>query len=173
MRSTIRHILPTDTSTFWKDVFFDQEYTQRMYSEVLGMGRVEMLEQAGCMESEFSRRLRCSSGVAAFASLTKKFGVGMSVVEEGIFRLDRRGVGRWRFNIIPSSYSEKVSVRGELHVKVLRPGLIESVFDIDYEVSIFGMGRMAEGLLKKAVTESFGKVAVFTEEFIHEKGFAA
>lgn len=174
MRSTtIRHILPTDASTFWKDVFFNKEFTQRMYSDVLGMGQVEMLEQTGCTKKQLTRTLRCSKGVEMFAALAKKMGAGMSITEEGTFSVDKRGHGLWRFEVIPSAYAEKVSLTGVLNVKRIKPGWIESKFVIDCNVKVLGLGGMVEKLMSRAINENFSKVAVFAEDFIEEKGYLA
>ncbi len=173
MRSTISHILPTDASTFWQNVFFDQEFTQRMYSDVLGMGDVEMLQQTGCTRKRMTRRLRCSKGVEMFAALAKKMGAGFSIIEEGTFSMDKRGHGLWKFNVIPSSYAEKVSLTGVLRVKRVKPGWIESKFVIDCDVKILGLGNMVERIMARAIDENFSKVAVFAEDFIEEKGHLA
>jgi hypothetical protein len=173
MRSIISHILPTDASIFWENVFFDQEFTQRMYSDVLGMGDVEMLAQTGSTRKRMTRRLRCSKGMEMFAALAKRMGAGFSIIEEGTFSVDKNGHGLWKFEVIPSSCAEKVSLTGVLGVKRVRPGWIESKFVIDCNVKILGLGSMVERLMARAVKENFGKVAVFAEDFIQEKGHLA
>ncbi len=171
MQCTISHHLPTDAPTFWENVFFDQEFTQRMYSDVLGMGDVETLEQIGCTRKQMTRRLRCSKGMEMFAALAKKMGAGFSITEEGTFSVDKRGHGLWNFEVIPSTYAEKVSLTGVLGVKRIKPGWIESKFVIDCNVKILGLGSVVERLMTRAVNENFSKVAVFAESFIEEKGY--
>jgi hypothetical protein len=168
MKTVIRDTFDLSADTFWERVFFDREYQLRMYREALGCSYVEILEASG--EGEASgprtRRLVFQQPVNAPAAVQKLFGNAMRMEERGHFDPVRQ---RWHFQMIPDQMPDRLKIAGETWLEPAGPGQIQRVCEMDFSVSVFGVGGLIERFMVSATAESYEKQARFIRAFIREK----
>ena len=71
MKSTLRNVLDIGADAFWRDIFFNHEFLERMYKEALGCEAVAFLEDSGDLTSGRSRRLTFTQKLEpAFSSIS-------------------------------------------------------------------------------------------------------
>jgi hypothetical protein len=167
MKSTLRHTFDIGADAFWRDVFFDHEFLERMYKEALGCVSVAFLEDSGDTPQGRTRRLTFAQPLDAPGPIRKIFGATTTMEERG--RFDPKAQ-RWQFTMIPDRMPDKVRVAGETWIVPAGDGKIERVDAIDLSVDIFGVGSLVEKFMASATAESLEKQARFTREYIASRG---
>ena len=56
MKSTLRHTFEIGEDAFWREIFFDHGFVQRMYREALGCASIAFLEDSGDTAEGRTRR---------------------------------------------------------------------------------------------------------------------
>jgi hypothetical protein len=166
MKQTIRHTFETDDQAFWRDVFFDQPFVERMYKQALGCTSVVFHEDTGDAASGRTRRLAFTQQVDAPAAIRKIFGETTTMEERGRFDAQTK---RWSFSMIPDRMADKIRITGETWVEASGAGKIERIMSIEYAVSIFGLGGVLEKFMASETEKSFEKQAQFTREYLRQK----
>jgi hypothetical protein len=167
MKSTLRHTFDIGADAFWRDVFFDHEFLERMYKEALHCVSVAFLEDSGDAPAGRTRRLTFTQRLAAPAPVRKLFGETITMEERGRFD---PGARRWRSSMIPERMADKVRVEGETWLEPAGDGKVERIDAIEMSVSIFGVGSLVEKFMATATAESLAAQAAFTREYIRSKG---
>jgi hypothetical protein len=165
MRSTIRDTFDLGKEAFWRDVFFDRRFLQRLYMEALGCESFEVVAESGDLGSGLTRRLRFTQKIDAPAPVRKLFGETTTMEEDG--RFDPQA-GVWRYRMIPSKMPDKVSISGTTSLEPDGEHRVTRVAELDFAVSIFGVGGLVEKYMAKQTTESMERQARFTRAYIAE-----
>lgn len=163
MKSVLRNPLEINADAFWRDVFFNHEFIERMYKEALGCESVAFLEDSGDAPSGRTRRLTFTQKLDAPGPVRKLFGETTTMEERGQFDPQSK---RWRFTMIPDRMADKVRVSGETWIEPAGDGKVERVDALEFSVSIFGVGGLVEKFMASATAESFAKQVAFTRAFI-------
>ncbi len=166
MKSTLRHTFSIGADAFWRDIFFDQAFLERMYKEALGCIAVSFLEDSGDTADGRARRFSFTQKFDAPAPIRKLFGETTTMEERG--RFDPR-TKRWRFTMLPDRMADKVGIKGETWVEPAGEGKIERVIDLEYSVSLFGVGGLVEKFMVSATADSFAKQVAFTNEYLRAR----
>jgi hypothetical protein len=166
MKSIIRDTFHVRAETFWRDVFFNAEYQERLYKEALACDSVELKENTVDEGNRRARRLVFTQRLDAPAAIRKLFGETTTMEERG--RFDPQS-NRWRFEMIPDRMPDKIRITGETWVEPLADGNVERVCAVDFSVNLFGVGSLVEKFMASATAESYAKQAAFTRAFITEK----
>jgi hypothetical protein len=166
MKFTLRHTFATSADVFWRDVFFDHAFLERLYKEALGCLSVSFLEDTGDAPAGRRRRLTFTQPFDAPGPIRKLFGESTTMEERG--QLDPE-TKRWRYTMIPDRMGDKIRVSGETWLAPAGDGAVERVAEIDQSVSIFGIGSLVEKFMASATTESFDKQAAFIRRFLESR----
>jgi hypothetical protein len=165
MRCTVRDSFAVDETTFWRKLFFDHRFVDRLYMEALGCKRVDYVSESGDLDSVLTRRIRFVQPVDAPAPVRKLFGETTTMEEDG--RFDAKS-GRWTFRMIPEKMADKISINGETWLEKEGDGKVARVCQVDFAVSIFGIGSLVEKFMAKQTQESWEKQARFLRAYIAE-----
>ncbi len=165
MKSTLRHTFDIGADAFWNDLFFNHEFLERMYKEALSCVSVSFLEDSGDVPAGRSRRFTFTQKLDAPGPIRKIFGETTTMEERGQFDVAKK---RWRFTMSPDRMGDKVKISGETWLEPAGDGRVERVDEIDYSVSIFGVGGLVEKFMASATGESFAKQAAFTRSYIEQ-----
>lgn len=163
---TARNVFNIDVDSFWTKIFFDKEYNERMYRDVLKFKTFEVLEQKDLGGGSISRRIHVEPKANVPGVIQKLVGEGFSYIEEGKFDAATK---RWTYRTIPSKMADKLTVKGEYWVEAKGDKQLDRVITCEINCSIFGLGGTVEGFIEKQTRESYEHVARFTNEFIAEK----
>ena len=166
MRQTIRHTFEIGQDAFWKEIFFDHEFLERMYKEALGCSSVAFLEDTGDSATERTRRLAFTQNIEAPGPIRKLFGDTTTMEERGHFDPATK---RWRFTMVPDRMADKIRISGETWLEPAGEGRVDRVMNIEYAVSIFGVGGLVEKFMASATDESFAKQVQFTREHLRRR----
>jgi hypothetical protein len=168
MKFRCANVFHCDADTYWKKLFFDQEYNEGLYKGALGFKNFEILEVTGEPGGDRTRKILTEPKTEAPAVVQKLIGGGVTYTETG--RLDAKS-GKFDYQIVTSKLSDKVKIKGRLWVEPRGDKEVERICDVDLEVSIFGVGGAIEKFIAEATRESYEKTAVYTNEFIAKKGY--
>lgn len=163
----VRHTFEgVDVDTFWKEVFFDDDFNRRLYLEELGFRDYELVEKRSEPNGVVTRKIRQTPKSDAPAVVKKLVGDSISYLEEGRFDPEKK---RWRYTITPSKLADKIEIGGELWVEPKGAESVERICTVDLKVKIFGVGRAVEGFIEKQTKDSYDEAARFTQRYIREK----
>jgi hypothetical protein len=165
MKQTIRHPFETDEATFWRDVFFDHAFVERLYKEALGCTSVVFHEDTGDAPAGRTRRLAFTQPIDAPAPIRKLFGESTTMEERGRFDPAAK---RWRFTMVPDRMADKIRIAGETWLEPRGAGQVERVTEMEYAVSIFGLGGVIEKFMASSTEESFVKQVRFTRDYLRQ-----
>jgi hypothetical protein len=163
MKSTLRHTFDIGADAYWRDLFFSHEFLARMYKEALGCVAVDFLEDSGDTASGRTRRFTFAQKLDAPAPVRKLFGELTTMEERGRFDPATK---RWRFSMIPDRMADKVRISGETWLEPAGEGKVERIDELEYSVSLFGVGSLVEKFMASATAESFAKQVAFTRAHI-------
>lgn len=161
----MRHAFLCDEETFWGKVFFDEEYNRRLYKDTLEFAIYELLELKEEGNGDKSRRMKTQPKAQLPAAVQKVLGDPVTI-EEGRFNSAAR---RWTLKLVPHKMADKIHINGEVRMSPTATG-IERVASFEIKVDIFGLGGIIEGFAEKQIRDSYDRGAVFTSQFIREKG---
>lgn len=163
MQLTLRDRFDVGADAFWRDVFFDAPFLERLYREALGADGFEILSQTGDLASGLSRRLRFSQRVDAAAAVRKIFGETASMEEEGRFDPAAR---TWTFQLVPGTMPDKVTIRGKTWLEPDGAGAVTRVTELSFTVSIFAVGGLVEKYIAGQTKETVEKQTRFIREYL-------
>jgi Protein of unknown function (DUF2505) len=166
MKTTLRHTFEIGADAFWRDIFFDHAFVERMYKEALGCTSVAFIEDSGDTSSGRSRRLTFTQRMEAPAPVRKLFGETTTMEERGDFDVQAK---RWRFTMIPDRMPDKIRISGETWIEPAGEGKIERIMELEFSVSLFGVGGLVEKFMASATAESFAKQVEFIRDHIRRR----
>jgi len=166
-RFTVRHIFNVDSDTYWKEIFFNNEFNKNLYLERLKFAGYEILEDTDEGGGVRTRKVRATPATEAPRVVKKLIGDSLSYLEAGRFDPERE---RWIFTITPSKLSEKITITGEFWVEARGEKQVERISTIDLEVRIFGVGRAVEAFIEKSTVDDYERASVETQKYIAEEG---
>lgn len=172
VRSHRRDVFIIGKDAFWRDVFFSHRFVERMYKEALECTSVEILAESGDLSTGLARRLKFVQKVDMPAAIRKIFGETTTMEEDGRFDA---ATGRWRYRMIPDKMAEKIAIQGETWVEAVagEEGKIARVVEVEFAVSMFGVGGLVEKFMASQTAASWERQARFIERYIGELGARA
>lgn len=163
----LRHELACDQDVYWEQCVFDQEYSQKLFLELLKFPRYEVLElvKEGPV---FRKKTRIEPPVTGVPGPVKKvIGDKLAYVEDGSYD---RAAHRYTFNVIPSVLPEKTKVSGAMWTEPLGPKRCARHLEIKVEVKVFVVGSLIEEKIAQDLRASYEASVAFTDEFTKAKG---
>ena len=162
----IEHSFECDEDTFWKEIFFGEEFNRRMYLERLKFKQWEVTELRET-ESSIQRTVTVTPKVDDLPSAVKSLiGDSLAYREEGSFD---KNLKRYTLTVVPSVMADKISVTGETWVTPLGPSKCRRIFEAHVIVKVFGIGSIIEKKLIADLQLSYNAGATFTAEYLKER----
>ena len=154
MKVSTSHTFPISEDTFWKEIYFNEEYNNTLYIEHIHAEAYETVEFEE-NDDEIIRQVRITPKQEAPKIITKFIKGKLSYLEKG--RFDKKDK-IFRFNVTPSAMTDKLTINGKVFVES-RGGSITRTIDLDLTAKIFGVGGQVEkfigGQIRKGYDESF------------------
>jgi len=167
MRFRCQNVFNCDAPTYWTKIFFDKEYNDGLYRNVLGFKSFEIQELTGEPGGDRTRRMYTEPMAEAPAVVTKLIGGGLAYTERGSFDAKTE---KWTYAITTNKLTEKVRIGGTLWVEPRGDKKIERICEVELEVNVFGVGGVIEKFIADTTRDSYEKTAKYTNEFIAKKG---
>lgn len=164
----IEHTFNCSADTFWEKIFFDSEYNERLFKDVLRFPEWKVVKNED-RGPTVERVVEVTPRIGELpAPLKKAIGDGVRYREEGSYDKAAR---RYRMNVVPNKLSDKMVVRCELWLEpAATPNQCRRLFTCQVEAKIFGVGGILEKRLIEDMEKSQNISAEFTNRFIAEKG---
>ena len=160
MASTrITQRFPCDEETFWRVIFFAEDFNRRLFLEHLKFDGWELTRYEE-NDDAIERTIAVKPVTGPLPDPIKKLvGNNLGYTEKG--RYDKK-TGRYRFTIIPNTLPEKVDISGEIHLEVPAEGQVDRVLELDVNCKVFGVGKLVEKRIiedtKKSYDDSYGRM---------------
>jgi len=162
----IEHTFECDEDTFWKEIFFAEDFNRSMYLDRLHFKKWEIVEFRET-DSTIYRTVDVIPKVDDIPSSIKSLvGENLGYREEGSFDKAKK---RFTLNVVPSFMADKVSVRGSTWVEQLGPSKCRRLFEAQVSVKVFGVGSIIERRIIADLQLSYNAGATFTAEYLKQK----
>lgn len=166
MKFTIRHPYAIEPEPFWREVFFDHEYNNKLYREGLQFEAFDIVEETDPPDGRRTRKVRVTPKIDAPAAIRKVLGDSVSYEEEGRLEVTGPNTPKWQARVLPSKLAEKTTIKASMWLERTGPGQSDRVAEFEIEVKIFGVGGMVEKFLEKTMRESYQKAAEYTNRWL-------
>jgi hypothetical protein len=161
----IEHTFECDADTFWSEVFFNDEYNQKLFLERLKFERWVVVERTETADG-FRRVIEAVPSVGDLPGPIKALlenGVGYR--EEGEYS---RSKSHYSVRVTPSSLADRVQVTGQMDVEDLGGGRCRRVYLADVTARVRFVGGMLEKRILDDIERSYEKSAKFTESWLRD-----
>ena len=164
MQKTISYTYEIPTERYWKDLYFNQQFTEQLYVQGLSCVHFQVLAEGSF--PDYSRTIQSQPKLTIPKTLQKILGSSLSYTEKGHLLLTDN---EYRFEIIPSTLANKISISGVHRIRSLGPTETESTITIDFNVHMFGIGKIVEKFILQSTIDNQQKAAAFMKQWLQEK----
>tara|TARA_Y100001934_G_scaffold189806_1_gene223756 strand:+ start:678 stop:1187 length:510 start_codon:yes stop_codon:yes gene_type:complete len=166
MKKTIKHRFAVSKNSYWKDVYFNPDYTKSLFLEGMNCESFEVLRQSGSLNDTFEREIKSTPRVDLPKALKKVLGDSVSYTESGVFDSTS---GRYVFKITTSALPEKIKISGIYWVEEVAKEEVERVCELTFEVNIFGVGKLVEQFIAQSYLENQQNADAYTVAWIERQ----
>jgi len=169
MKLTAKHVIDTTPETFFDEIFFDRDFNEKLFRDVLEMKGfdIEALEDDG---ERRRKRIRVTPKQEGPAFVRKAFKGELSYTEDGSWS---RGDGVYRYTTTTSVLSERIRISGTVAATPLGDDKCERVIDVSIDVKVPLIGTKLEKFVGDQLRSSFDKGAKFTNEWLADRAASA
>lgn len=165
MEFTIRHTLDIDEDTFWKQLFFDEEFNRALYQDHLKFHTFKVLEYEEKPDGVIIRRTENAPPVEVPKAIEKALGNATSYIEDGRFDPVAK---KFVFTASPTA-TDKIQTRGEVWCEERGEKRIERIVRVEVNAKIFGVGKVVENTIEQQTRQQYDKATEFTRQWIMNK----
>lgn len=163
---TLKNTLDCSPEAYFEGCLFDEDYTKRLFLDVLKFPGVEILElkKEG---DQWRRRIKVMPPMTGLPGPMKKLaGDSMSYIEEGTYDVKQK---RYTYHVVPSTAAEKTKTAGEATCEV-SGGKTTLITKFSIDVKVMLVGGMIEEKILGDLRASLDQAAPFIASFTAEKG---
>ena len=169
MRFTVRHAYAMSPDDFWSKMFFDDAFNAELYEKALNFEKYEIVERIEPGDGQLIRSARIVPRLDMPAPIRRLVGGRVWYFERGRFDPETRS---WETLLEVPALGDKLDVRTRMHLQPRANGGSDRVLDVQVRTRIFGIGKLVEGFLERAMRDSYRKAADFTNNWWGEHGEA-
>jgi hypothetical protein len=165
----VAHDFECSASTYWEQVFFDEEYNRRLFHDELRFPEWRELEKKD-EGTRIVRLVRAQPPIENLPGPLKSVvGDGAGYEERGVYD---RGTQRYEATVIPNRLADRISVTLTMSTESLGEKRCRRVVAGSVTAKVFMVGALLEQRMIADLTRSYAKSADFTNRFVAEKGLA-
>ncbi|MBI4705383.1 MAG: DUF2505 domain-containing protein [Deltaproteobacteria bacterium] len=161
---TLTHEINCDEETFWK-IFFDREFTQTLFRQVLRFPAYEIVEQTSPPDGRIARTVRGQPHMKVPGPVAAVVGDSLGYEEVGQFDPEKKVFG-WKTttNKLPGKLRQEGSVR----IERAGEGKVKRISEITVEAKIFGVGGLIENTTEEQFRVGWDRSAAFMNQWVEE-----
>lgn len=167
MRFTVRHAYAMSSDDFWSRMFFDDAFNAELYEKALNFEKYEIVERIEPGDGQLIRSARIVPRLEIPAPIRRLLGGRVWYFERGRFDPESQS---WETLLEVPALGDKLDVRTRMHLQPRVGGGSDRVLDVRISTRIFGIGKLVEGFLERAMRDSYRKAADFTNAWWAEHG---
>lgn len=165
-KTRIEHTFDCSEDVLWQTLFFDDEFSRRLYTVALRFPVWRVLEQK-ITDETLVRKVEVQPLVENVPGPVKKIlGDRFAYVEEGTLDRQRK---RYRFRVIPSAMPDKTQIAGEMYSEALGDNRVKRIVELSVDVKVMMIGKMIEQRTIDDTNASYDKMAAFLRTYLKEK----
>ena len=145
------------------DMYFDAGYARGLYLDGLGFTTCEQLQFERLNTGGFKRTLRLCPTLNAPKAVQKILGETQQYDEIGRYDASSR---TWRYEVIPATMANKVKTNGRMVVEARGKSECSVVFEVTFDVKLFGVGTVIEKFMGTQFDENLLKQERYTRTWI-------
>lgn len=168
MKLSIRNELDVAPDVYWSEYLTD-EHVDAMYRHGVGCDFVNHLGRVGDIATGFTRRTHAQPRINAPAIVKKLFGKTRQFTEEGVWDPKAK---TWSYNVITSSYSDRIGIRGVMRTEPLSGDRCAVIVDIDIDVRLPLIAGPISRFIAKQFEENLAKQVAFTRRWLADRSAA-
>jgi hypothetical protein len=149
MKLTLEYEFDCPAAAFWA-LYFDPEYTTRLYLEALGATSAEVVALEGDLDTGLRRTLRYGQRPDAPGPVKRLFGDEIVTIEESVYD---PATSTSTFTLTPGTMADKTEIHGTIHIEDLGTGCRQR-FELEARVKIFGAGPIVERFIERQARDS-------------------
>ncbi|MEZ4288032.1 MAG: DUF2505 family protein [Polyangiales bacterium] len=158
-RFRLEHTLNTDVVGFWRDIFENESFNESVYRNALGFRYELLLWDPGTG----TRQAKVWPTADVPKTLASVMGDSIAFVEEGLYD---RGAQRYDFTIVPTTLSDRIRTRGSVVAVPIDDSTCKRIVEIEIEVRVLGLGRIAESFLETTTREQYDVNADYANRYL-------
>jgi hypothetical protein len=153
-------------STYWNEIFLDEEFNRKLYLEKLGFNEYRVKSQEDSGDSVRRVLIAVPPMGDVPGALRKLLGDSVSYEERGTLS---KGAGRYEFSVVPGVLADKVTITGSLHLEPLGEERSRRVFRATINAKIFGLGGVLERKIATDLERSQHAGGRFTNAYLERR----
>jgi hypothetical protein len=159
---TLTHEINCGVDEFW-EIFFDQEFNQKLFKDHLDFPEYEVLEQEE-RDGGMYRKLRGRPKMDVPKPVAKALGDKFGYEETGHKKGDT-----WEWSMKTNTLTDKLHTRGTVRCEKISDDKCRRVAEIEMEAKVFGIGKLIEQSTEKEMRDGWNKSAAFMNQWIAQK----
>ena len=163
MKFSIGGQYDVSSNTFWKHVFFRDDFTEALYAEGLGFESIDVLDASTNEGGDRTRHLRVQPRLNIPKLIRRRIGERLTYIEAGYFDST---LEVWKTDIRLGGWEDKVKVYSEMSFSDIGPNHSRRQVDFHVEAHVLGVGGLVERFLEKTLRESYEKARIMTNTWI-------
>jgi hypothetical protein len=165
----IEHTFDCSEKTFWDQVFFDNEYNRRQFSEALRFSLWKELSRED-KGGEIVRVVQAAPPVDDLPGPLKTvIGESAGYEERGTFV---KAKNQYLAKVVPNRLADKITIEVKMWTEARGDKSCLRVAEASVTAKIFGVGGMLEKKMLADMEKSYVKSAAFTNQWLKEKNLA-
>ena len=164
--SITRHLelhFPISAERYIHELYFSEEFAQAMYMKGLGFTRCDHLDMTKADDGRIHRKLRLCPAMNAPKPVQKVLGDTQQYDEVGTYD---PALQTWSYEVIPATMASKVKTIGKMAVQSVADNKCTVVFEVTFDVKIFGVGKVIERFMASQFDDSLEKQKHFMDNWI-------
>ncbi|MEE2961668.1 MAG: DUF2505 family protein [Myxococcota bacterium] len=163
MKESIQDDFAISAGDFFSRVYLDADYTRALHLDGMKCVSYEVIMNKGDVLSGLERSIRSVPNVEMPKAVQKVLGNSIAYTEVGYFDSEAQN---YRFKVLPSTLQEKIRIEGLCSVEALDETCCRRICDLEFEVKVFGVGKLIEQVIRNSYVENQKLAATFTAAWI-------
>ncbi|MCY1061139.1 hypothetical protein [Nannocystis sp. SCPEA4] len=161
---TIRYPFGIEPEQYWRDVFFDREYTETLWHEAYHVLAYDLVEETVMPDGRRTRTTRVTPKLDMPPTLRKQFGDSMAFVERGRFEIEGQNAPKWLVRLLPP---RPVNISIEIEIRLERSGPGQS--DWIVEVELASRDREVLEFLERTLRKGYQRAIEVTARWLQKR----
>jgi hypothetical protein len=158
------HTFDLSPEVFWSAVYFDAQYTERVFLEGLGMRRVSLVSDTTGADGQRRRLLDVDLAPLELPGPVQKLlKGGLGYREELVFDAAKgEATFQYRFNQL----TDRLVMSGRMTTEKTLDGRTRRHTTVHFEAKVFGVGGLVEKAAERVTRDTWEKSAAYTRQWI-------
>ncbi|MDC0669744.1 hypothetical protein [Nannocystis radixulma] len=147
---TIRYPCDIEPERYWREVFFDREYTETLWREAYNTFAYDLVEETIMPDGRRTRTARVTPKLDVPLALRKLIGDSMAFVERGRFEIEGPNAPKWVARLLPARPAD-ILISIETRLERTGPGQSDRIAEVELACPNYQIVEFLESTLRKGL----------------------